>query len=128
MLKEVVFIENGFDRIERMDLSGNLTPDQEFRQHYEAYVKDRDDLETPHNCDAELEAPDAGAPLDELETHAEEFHKLVEEMFETLPTETRILEGTELPTYDDLRTQVENELSEISETKDNGQCAGSMDS
>jgi hypothetical protein len=128
MLKEVVFIENGFDRIERMDLSGNLTPDQEFRQHYEAYVTERNDLETPHTCDAELNAPDAGAPLDELETHAEEFHKLVEEMFEKLPTETRILEGIELPTYDDLRTQLENELSEINENEDNGQCAGSMDS
>lgn len=100
-----------------MDVSGNVL---------EAYIKQRDDLETPHQCTAELEAPDAGAPLDELEAYAEEFHKLVEEMFEKLPEETRILEGAEIPTYDELYQQTKNELSEVKENDSNGQCIGDV--
>jgi hypothetical protein len=107
-----------------MDVSGSHVTTEE----YEIYVKDRDDLETPHQCTAELEAPDVGAPLEELEAHAEEFHKLVEDMFEKLPDETRLLEGTEIPSYEELRQTLENELSNTKENEDNGQCAGSMDS
>jgi hypothetical protein len=111
-----------------MDVSGNPTPEMEFLQQYEAYVKDREDLDTPHKCEADAESPDVGAPLDQLEAYAEEFHKMVEEMFEKLPTETRLLEGVEVPTYDEVREKLENELSETTESKDNGQCAGSVDS
>lgn len=105
-----------------MDVSGT------FVEEYNAYVKERDDLETPHKCDAEANAPDVGAELTELDSHAEEFHKMVEEMFEKLPDETPILEGVELPSYEDLRTKLENELSETKENTDNGQCAGGVDS
>ena len=105
-----------------MDASGT------FVEEYNAYIKERENLETPHNCTADVEAPDAGADLTQLETHAAEFHKMVEDMFEKLPTETRLLEGVELPTYEELRTKLENELSETKQNPDNGQCAGSMDS
>ena len=107
-----------------MDVSGTLVTKEE----YETYVKERDDLETPHKCEAEPEAPDAGAVLEDLESYAAEFHEMVEDMFENLPTETRVLEGTELPSYEELRQTLENELSKTNETIDNGQCAGSMDS
>ena len=107
-----------------MDVSGTLVTKEE----YEIYVKERDDLETPHKCEAEPEAPDAGAVLEDLESYAAEFHEMVEDMFENLPTETRVLEGTELPSYEELRQTLENELSKTNETIDNGQCAGSMDS
>lgn len=107
-----------------MDLSGTLVTKEE----YDTYVKDRDDLETPHKCEAEPEAPDAGAVLEDLEAYAAEFHAMVEDMFEKLPTETRILEGVEIPSYDEVRQKLENELSETTESKDNGQCAGSVDS
>jgi hypothetical protein len=107
-----------------MDVSGTFVTKEE----YETYMKERDDLETPHNCTAELESPDVGAPLEELDAHAEEFHKMVEDMFEKLPTETRLLEGVEIPSYDEVRERLENELSKTNETIDNGQCAGSMDS
>lgn len=103
----------------KMDASGNVTP---------AYLAERDDLETPHQCTAEEDAPDAGAALDELETHAAEFHMLVEEMFEKLPEETRILEGMAIPTYADLVSDVKNELSDTMEIDDNGQCTGNVDS
>ena len=103
-----------------MDLSGTLI--------VEAYLKERDDLETPHQCTAEIEAPDVGAPLDQLEAHAEEFHMMIEEMFEALPTEGRILEGAEIPSYDELRREAQNELSETCESKDNGECPGNVDS
>lgn len=91
-------------------------------------LADRDDLETPHNCTAELESPDVGADLEQLETHAAEFHKMVEEMFEKLEDEHPILEGVEIPSYDELRTKLENELSETKQNEGNGQCAGSVDS
>jgi hypothetical protein len=66
--------------------------------------------------------------LEDLDSHAEEFHAMVEEMFEKLPTETRVLEGIEIPTYDEVRAKLENELSETKESIGNGQCVGSMDS
>lgn len=104
-----------------VDASGNT-----FEEEYQAYTKERDDLETPHQCTAEIEAPDAGADLDQLETHAAEFHKLIEEMFEKLPTETRILEGVEIPSYDQLRSEAENELSSTEQSPSNGQCTGDV--
>jgi len=103
------------------DASGNP-----FETEYNAYVAARDDLETPHQCTAEIEAPDVGAPLDQLEAYAEEFHKMVEEMFEKLPEETRLLEGTEIPTYEDLRKEAENELSSNEQSPSNGQCIGDV--
>lgn len=103
------------------DISGNT-----FEQDYNAYVQEREDLETPHQCTAEIEAPDVGAPLDQLEAYAEEFHKMVEEMFEKLPAETRILEGVEIPSYDDLRREAENELSPNEQSPSNGQCIGDV--
>lgn len=100
-----------------MDISGT------FVEEYNVYVKERDDLDTPHNCTAELDCPDVGADLEQLESHDADFHKLVEEMFEKLPTETRVLEGVDIPTYDEVRAKLENELSETKENTDNGQCA-----
>lgn len=99
-----------------------------FLEAYDAYVAIRNDLETPHACTADAEAPDVGAPLDQLESYAAEFHALVEEMFEKLPTETRVLEGTEIASYDQLRNEAENELSETSEKEPNGECSGDVDS
>ena len=121
-MNKLVFIENGFVYIkDEMDISGNT-----FEQEYTAYVTTREDLETPHQCDAEILAPDAGAPLDQLEAYADEFHRMVEDMFEKLPEETRLLEGTQIPTYDDLRKETENELSETKDNDSNGQCVGDM--
>ena len=102
-----------------MDLSGNLTPES---------IAERADLETPHQCTAEIEAPDVGAPLDELEAYVEEFRKLIEEMFAKLPGETRILEGMTIPTYEELCEETQNGLSETNENTDNGQCTGNVDS
>jgi hypothetical protein len=42
---------------------------------------------------------DAGAELQELDTYNEEFTGLIEDMFEKLPMEKKILEGAELPVY-----------------------------
>lgn len=124
-MNKLVFIENGFVyfKEEMEDASGNT-----FEQDYQDYVKERDDLETPHACTAELQWADVGAPLDELDSYAEEFHKLVEEMFEKLPTETRILEGVEVPSYEELRAETENELSPTEQSPSNGQCIGDVDS
>lgn len=102
-----------------MDISGT---------EYQAYVAQRDDLETPHQCTAELEAPDAGAELSELETHATEFHAMLEQMFETLPTETRILEGTEVPVYIPVLPEAENEPSGTEPNPSHGHCSGDVDS
>ncbi len=92
------------------------------------FKRKRDDLLTPHRCTAEIEAPDVGAPLNQLEAYAEEFRKLIEEMFAKLPGETRILEGMSIPTYEELCEETQNGLSETNENTDNGQCTGNVDS
>lgn len=154
-MNKLVFIENGFVEYTRMESALQTVKDIEqkiedmlrrertasFEERWNQLYVDldnarkgvklaaREDLETPHNCTAEIEAPDVGAPLDELESYAAEFHKLIEEMFEKLPTETRVLEGTEIASYDQLREEAhKNELSETKEKEDNGQCTGSVDS
>lgn len=89
----------------------------------------RDDLKTPHNCTAEIEAPDVGADLEQLDAYVREFRKMIEEMFAKLPTETRVLEGTEIVGYAQLCEEArKNELSETKQNEGNGQCIGSVDS
>jgi len=46
-----------------------------------------------------LYSADGGAELDQLDTYNEEFTGLIEDMFEKLPMEKKILEGAELPVY-----------------------------
>lgn len=92
----------------------------------EIFKRKRDDLLTPHQCTAEIDAPDVGASLDQLEAYAEEFRKMIEEMFAKLPDETRLLEGAEIPSYDDLRKEAENELSPNEQSPSNGQCTGDV--
>jgi hypothetical protein len=81
----------------------------------EDYIRERDDLTTPYTGD--LECPYAGslgADLMEIDEFTNELTGIVETMKEKLVTETRILEGTEVPVYKPLS---ENELSE-GETKE----------
>jgi hypothetical protein len=111
-----------------MDVSGNVDSATGFLQEYTAYVKEREDLDTPHKCEADPDSPDVGASLTDLDSHATDFHQMVEQMFEQLPTETRVLDGVEIPTYDEVRTALENELSGTMERSDNGRCDSSVDS
>jgi hypothetical protein len=46
-----------------------------------------------------LYSNDGGAELDQLDTYNEEFSGLIEDMFQKLPMEKRILEGAEVPIY-----------------------------
>lgn len=68
--------------------------------------RETEDLTTPHNCDAAYIYYPAGAELEQIESFTTELTDIVEKMKEELVKETRILEGTEAPVYN------ENELSQ----------------
>lgn len=53
-----------------------------------------------------------GAGLDEIEPHTRDMQEAIEEMNRQLPNEVRILEGTHIETYAQVRTALENELSQ----------------
>lgn len=80
----------------------------------EAYVQERNDLETPSQLNASgIYLSNMGAGLDEIEPFTAELTDIVDKMKEELVNEKRILEGTDVPEY----TPLENELSGA-ETKD----------
>lgn len=80
----------------------------------EAYLKDRNNLDTPAQLDAVgLYLSNMGASLDDIEPFTQELESIVETMKEQLANEKRILEGDAAPEY----TPLENELSQ-GETKD----------
>lgn len=85
----------------------------------EERIKEREDLETPHQCTAEPLEYEGGVPLELIEEHTNELNRLVEQMMEDMTTETRILDGTDIPDYITLRNQLdkENELSRQEESK-----------
>ena len=68
-------------------------------------IAERDNLEIPHDCRAAYTISDFGADLDAIEPFTSELTGIVDKMKEDLANETRILEGTEVPEY-------QNELSE----------------
>ena len=64
-----------------------------------------EDLTIPHQCDAAYIYHPIGADLEQIESFTTELTDIVDKMKEELVKETRILEGTEVPVYQ------ENELS-----------------
>jgi len=64
-----------------------------------------EDLTIPHQCDAAYIYYPIGAELEQIESFTTELTDIVDKMKEELVKETRILEGTEVPVYQ------ENELS-----------------
>ena len=53
-----------------------------------------------------------GADLDQIEPHTRDVQRAIEEMNQKLPNETRILEGTTTQSYAEVRSALENELSQ----------------
>lgn len=72
----------------------------------EAYKKERDDLTTPSKLTAGYILSNFGTDLDAIEPFTSELTDIVDKMKEELANEKRILEGTEVPEYN------QNELSE----------------
>lgn len=87
---------------ERMN---SMTPEDYIRYKMSQYTKERDNLETPHDCQAGYVLSNFGTPLVEIEPFTTELTGIVDTMKEQLATEVRILEGTSVPEYK------ENELS-----------------
>jgi hypothetical protein len=79
-------------------------------------LQERDDLTTPHTLEniEETVAPGSYADLEEIEPHTQELAVIVEKMKEDLVNETKLLEGTEIPTYESI---LKNELSEEKKDK-----------
>jgi hypothetical protein len=72
-------------------------------------LQEREDLTTPHTMEAiETIASGSYAELEEIEEHTQELAAIVEKMKEDLVNETKLLEGTTIPTYESL---LKNELS-----------------
>lgn len=81
---------------------------ESFEKRFQEYKNSRnvDDLMTPSTCNAAYVCLPAGADLDDIEPFTAELTTIVDDMKEQLASETRILEGTEVPEYK------ENELSQ----------------
>ena len=72
-------------------------------------LQEREDLTTPHTMEAiEMVASGSYAELEEIEEHTQELAAIVDKMKEELVNETKLLEGTVVPTYESL---LKNELS-----------------
>ena len=67
---------------------------------------------TPHTCTAAYIYHPAGAALDEIESFTNELTEVVDKMKEELLNEKRVLEGTDVPEYD------ENGLSQSKVTEE----------
>jgi hypothetical protein len=74
---------------------------------YATRIAERDDILTPHKCDAAYILSDFGTDLDAIEPFTVELTEIVDKMKEELVNETKILEGTVDPVY----TIDQNELS-----------------
>ena len=74
------------------------------------YAKERDNLETPSTLTAGYVLSNMGTDLDAIEPFTVELTGIVDKMKDELANEIRILEGTDVPEY-------QNELSE-GETKE----------
>jgi hypothetical protein len=74
------------------------------------YAKERDNLDTPSTLTAGYVLSNMGTDLDAIEPFTSELTGIVDKMKEELANEVRILEGTDVPEY-------QNELSE-GETKE----------
>jgi hypothetical protein len=68
--------------------------------------KTREDLQTPHDCHAAYLYPAAGTDLAAIEPFTAELTSIVDLMKEELANEARLLEGTDVPEYN------QNELSQ----------------
>lgn len=79
-----------------------------FEKRLQEYKNSRnvDDLMTPSTCNAAYVCLPAGADLDAIEPFTTELMAIVDDMKERLASETRVLEGTDVPEYK------ENELSQ----------------
>jgi hypothetical protein len=72
--------------------------------------------------------PEVGAELTQIEAHEAELGTIVQQMWEDMTTETKLLEGTEIPTREEIvipriteeefRRLLKNELSSTEETKE----------
>ncbi len=69
----------------------------------EDYLKDRENLNVPCTLELdEISAPGSYADLTEIDTHMQEFTNLVQEMQQKFANETKLLEGTPIPTYESI--------------------------
>ena len=72
-------------------------------------LQEREDLTTPHTLEAiDNIATGSYAEIEEIEEHTQELTAIVEAMQHELVNETKLLEGTVIPTYELL---LKNELS-----------------
>lgn len=62
-----------------------------------ARLTERENLDTPHACTAIPVIPEAGADLALIEAHETELESIVQQMWKDMTTETKLLDGTEVP-------------------------------
>lgn len=125
LLKAGILDIDGFVRLHRGDsLEDIVKYAQEWRHRQDTqYLQDREDLVTPHTLQVEELGPNFGTDIEEARAHEQELIEIMDKMKEDLVDETRVLEGTEIPTYDAL---LQNELSNAEQTQRNGGCSNGM--
>ncbi len=89
-----------------MEVWMSMTPEERRKVRMENYTKERDNLETPSTLTAGYVLSNMGTDLDAIEPFTTELTAIVDKMKEELVNEKRILDGTEVPEYN------QNELSE----------------
>jgi hypothetical protein len=75
----------------------------------ESLKSSREDITTPHTCDAGYVYSDMGVDIEEEQKFQDELHGIVDKMKEDLVHERKILEGTLEPEYNP--AELQNELS-----------------
>lgn len=79
------------------------------KAEFDRLMKERDDLETPHECHAGYVLSNFGTDLDAIEPFTMELTDIVDKMKEELANEVRLLEGVDIPEY---QAEAQNELSD----------------
>lgn len=125
LLKAGILDIDGFMRLHRGETLEEIVKSaQEWRHRQDTqYLQEREDLVTPHTLQVEELGPDFGTDIEEAKAHEQELVEIIDKMKEDLVDETRVLEGTEVPTYESL---LQNELSNAEQTQRNGGCSNGM--
>lgn len=69
------------------------------KEELESRITERNDIETPSKCTAQPIELEPGASLEIIDHFEQELESIVEQMWKDMTTETKLLEGTEVPEY-----------------------------
>ena len=69
------------------------------KEELDTRISEREDIETLSKCTAEPIELTPGASLEIIESFEQELESIVEQMWKDMTTETKLIEGVEVPEY-----------------------------